>query len=422
MNQELLNYIKERRTQGATDDQIRQALLAAGRPLDDINQALTIGLSLHQPLAPPTLVEISTESPPRKLPLGDRTKKLAGFQLPHVHWGFGVAGFLASLLGQFFYWHRFSSSTIASYITLFEFILLLLQIFILFGLAKLFRAHENSLQKSLTVVGMSTFLFTVYQFTTLIHLSIVPALVLFVFILILIWIIVTKVYELSWLRGFALGLTQGVLTGLVGLVVLFVFVFAGLLSLANIIRSTNNTFQSSYLRTASSSPQSHIPDLPSPIVSLQGATYLNKKYHYSFLYPSDWKEVRPDDVVTPKFRPDTSGSLEPFGGMLELQINAHPLGPLDFSGPFVPPVSQDIITMAGIKTTRIVSDNGRDIGPNENHIHSIEITVPGKGENGSSFKIRGSCSTGSHTPPGNLCASALEDLFNNFVIPSFKFN
>lgn len=299
------------------------------------------------------------------------------------------------------------------------YILVVIGIFYLLGRSK----ASNSFKKTIIFIGIPALVASpislVAHFAHAPPLSFLNYLIGIVFSLYLI----KRYYNFSWKTAIFFWIKGGIFAGLA----LFVLVALALLNptlfgkLTKLTQEVNTQISSESTNSNQTTTTSVSCTTPGPIpANITGVTYKNK-YGYSFIYPSSWKQhiwTETDNDIYPEFQ----GSTPNENLTLDLGIkNTLPLSTLEdrlkngYLGNPPIPYTKDAITVAGCQAGRIMYTNKDKSGFAARH---ITISILGKGLNGSDFIFQASCIRYDNID----CTTVIDDVVNNFVIPTLRFD
>jgi len=146
-----------------------------------------------------------------------------------------------ALILTYVYWFNGASPFIAKWMMLFEFLVFAANVLILFALTKMFKIADSIFGKAMFFVGVGGLASVIYQFMNLLHF---PGII--ISIIALLWLvgyffILVKLYNISVGKSIGLGISTSIITGIIGVILFFVFAFAGLIKFSQIINTNNQS-------------------------------------------------------------------------------------------------------------------------------------------------------------------------------------
>ena len=250
-------YIKNALTQGKTRQQISVELISQGGwSQSDIDQAFAAiqGVNPVPVNGSPVLDNIATSTP--------------------NHWLIGLVTFLVTIIGTYFYWQiAVPVQVVDTAFTVWVSLTLIINLLCVWAFAALFRV-SGQFSKALLYVGLGGIAFLALEFSNLLH---QPMLIYLLSLLevVVLCIIFYKVYSTSIAKTIGVFIVSGFVTAIFSVILLFLPIFAGLISFANIFNSSPIITQnnSSGLSTTTINKVAN------------SQTYNNSQYGFSFQYP-----------------------------------------------------------------------------------------------------------------------------------------
>ena len=216
LTSELLDYIRHQLQQGVSREDAKLSLISRGWQMSDIDDAFNALNPISQPLSP------------------TRLKANGGFFAKPYLVYIGGTALLMNLLWIYLYW-RSIHPAIAFWFTVYIFLVSILSVFALTGLAKLFKAEGQILKKALIFTGLTTLVFSIYGVVA----SYLPDFLSWLTFLLLFtaaFIFLAKLYNFTWIRTLALGATNSIVLLIIIFVMGFVFLLAGAFSIFQLLQ------------------------------------------------------------------------------------------------------------------------------------------------------------------------------------------
>ncbi len=233
-DQNLISYIQESLKLGDTKEQIQKALMDSGWKAEAIVEGFR---SLDETIPEPPLIQTSVTASPSP----DSVSQESFFSLLEKYFTLiGIGGIIVSGVIFFVYFNTIINSSIAMYIAIYEVIIGFIGSFILFILTKAFKINNSNLGKALFFSGSISLSAALIQLLNLLPIPSYIAGLLSVGLFIGSFILLIKLYLTTVGRGIALGITNVIVTGIIGVIIAFIFTLFGLFKIQSLFQSSDN--------------------------------------------------------------------------------------------------------------------------------------------------------------------------------------
>lgn len=233
-DQNLISYIQESLKLGDTKEQIQKALIDSGWKAEAIVEGFR---SLDDTIPEPPLIQTSVTASPSP----DSVSQESFFSLLEKYFTLiGIGGIIISGVIFFVYFNTIINSSIAMYIAIYEVIIGFIGSFILFILTKAFKINNSNLGKALFFSGSISLSAALIQLLNLLPIPSYIAGLLSVGLFIGSFILLIKLYLTTVGRGIALGITNVIVTGIIGVIIAFIFTLFGLFKIQSLFQSSDN--------------------------------------------------------------------------------------------------------------------------------------------------------------------------------------
>ena len=232
-DQNLISYIQESLKLGSSKEQIQKALIDNGWKADVVDEGFK---SLYDNVPTPSLTQTPATSPssntasqPSFIPLLEKYFTLIG-----------SVGILISGILFFIYFSIIINRDIAIYIATYEVLLGIIESFILFILTKAFKINNSTYSKAIFFSGSIIIIIALIQLLDLLHIPQIIGGLLSIGLLVGSFILLIKLYLTTVGRGIALGITNIIVTSIIGLMLAFLFTLFGVFKIQSLFQGSNN--------------------------------------------------------------------------------------------------------------------------------------------------------------------------------------